>query len=270
MTTRSRRPLHRIVDLLWWVVIAAAYLVVLAPIAVLLLAAFDAGNVFRFPPQSFSWRWFEAAAASTEYRSALGVSAVLGLLATSASLAIGSLAAYGLVRGTLRWRRIIELVLLAPLLLPLIVWSIALLQIYAWLGLSGTFGGLVLAHATVALPFTVRIMLASFAGLDPTLEDAAASLGAPPARVLHRVILPLAMPGLIVSAAFSFLVSFNDVIVSSFVAGSRWITFPVRVYSQLRTQGVDPTTVAIGAAIIAAILVLGVVGEKTLHWSRQL
>jgi putative spermidine/putrescine transport system permease protein len=112
--------------------------------------------------------------------------------------------------------------------------------------------------------------MATFERIDPSLEDAAASLGAPPWRIARRVTVPLALPGLLTSIAFSFLISFNDVIVSTFIAGARWITFPVRVYSQLRSQGVDPITLAIGAVIVIAILVIAVVGELTLKWSRQI
>ena len=82
--------------------------------------------------------------------------------------------------------------------------------------------------------------------------------------------MPLVASGLALSAAISFLVSFNDVIVSSFIAGARWITFPVRLYSELRSEGVDPITVAIGAAIVALILILGLAGERLFKWSRQL
>ncbi|MEM8550778.1 MAG: ABC transporter permease [Pseudomonadota bacterium] len=258
------------VDAVWILIIAFAYLVVLAPVVVLIFSSFDAGSIFRFPPREYSLRWYEAAVESREYRSALGASTLIGTLAALISLVFGTLAAYGLVRGGLRAAPALEAVLIAPLVLPLIVWAIALLQIYAWLGVSGSFGGLVVAHATVTLPFTVRIMVANFSQLDPALEEAAASLGASPLTVWWRVTLPLVAPGLILSAAISFLVSFNDVVVASFIAGAQWITFPVRLYSQLRSQGVDPTTVAIGAAIVALILIVGLLGERLFRWSKQL
>jgi putative spermidine/putrescine transport system permease protein len=113
-------------------------------------------------------------------------------------------------------------------------------------------------------------MTANFSQLDPNLVDAAASLGAPPSVAFRRITLPLVASGLALSAAISFLISFNDVIVSSFIAGARWITFPVRLYSELRSEGVDPITVAIGAAIVALILILGLAGERVFKWSRQL
>ncbi len=258
--------LLRATHLLWT---ALAYVVLLAPIAVLILASFDDGNFFRFPPQRLSLRWYEAAAASREYRSALGISSLVALLAAAMAVVAGSLAAYALVRYRPRGVRIIEAVLLAPLVLPLIVWAIALIQIYSTLRLTGTLIGLVLAHTVITLPYVIRIMHAAFERIDPALEAAAISLGARPFDVARRVIVPLALPGLMTSVAFSLLVSFNDVIVSALIAGGRWMTFPVRLYSQLRGQGVDPTTLAIGAGIIAVILLAAVVGELTMKWSRQ-
>ena len=251
-----------------WTVLV--YLLLLAPLGILILASFDDASFFRFPPQGYSLRWYAAALGSTEYRSALGTSALVAVIAATVSVTTGSAAAYALNRFAVPGRAIIETVLLAPLVLPLIVWAIALLQLYALLGISGSLLGLVLAHAIITVPYTVRIMSSTFARIDPALEAAAASLGAPPATVLRRIVLPLATPGLVTSAAFSLLISFNDVIVSSLVAGSRWITFPVRVYAQLRSQGVDPITLAIGAAIIAATLIIVLVGESTLKWSRHL
>jgi putative spermidine/putrescine transport system permease protein len=257
----------RIVQTLWTVL---AYTFLLAPILVLILASFDDAKFFRFPPQNYSLRWYEAAVASTEYRSALSASSIIALVAGTLSILVGSLAAFALVRFAMPGKRWIEAILLAPLVLPLIVWAIALLQIYAWLGISGTLIGLVLAHAVITVPYTVRIMVATFERIDPILESAAASLGATPFAIARRIVIPLAMPGLVTSAAFSLLISFNDVIVSSLIAGARWITFPVRLYAQLRSEGVDPITLAIGAMIIVTILLAAILGEYALKWSRHL
>lgn len=248
----------------------ATLVFLLAPIAVLVLSAFDGGKFFRFPPREVSFRWFVAAYESAEYRRSLANSGIVAALSTAASLVLGTMAAHGLVRGGLRRTALVEAVLIAPLTLPLIVWAIALLQIYARLGVSGSLGGLVLAHTVVTLPLVVRIMMATLAQIDPSLELAARSLGARPLRAAARTTLPLATPGLLSAGAFAFLASFNDVIVSTFIAGAGWITFPVRLYSQLRGQGVDPITMAIGAVIVVAILILVLLGEAVFKWSGKL
>ncbi|MEO1989160.1 MAG: ABC transporter permease [Martelella sp.] len=247
-----------------------AFVFLLAPIAVLIFASFDDASFFRFPPNSYSLRWYEAAMASREYKSTLSVSLLVAVLAGFIAVLFGAMAAFALVRYKPAGGRVVEAILMTPLVLPLIVWAIALLQIYSKLGMSGTLPALVLAHAVITMPFSVRIMVSTFADLDPLLEQAAATLGASPGRVVRRITLPLAMPGLVSSAAFSVLISFNDVIVSSLIAGARWITFPVRLYAQLRSQGIDPITLAIGSAIVAFILVAALIGEFMFKWSRRL
>jgi putative spermidine/putrescine transport system permease protein len=254
---------------LWVLFVIATFVFLMSPILVLIFSAFDDGKFFRFPPRMLSLRWFEAAFASAEYQRSLFNSTILGLIATATSLPLGTMAAITIVRSNINRKVVFELLLLAPLTLPLIVWAIALLQIYARVGISGSLGGLVLAHATITLPYIVRIMIATLSQIDPNLEAAAKSLGATPLTAFARITLPIALPGLLTSAAFSFLVSFNDVIVSTFVAGSSWITFPVRLYSQLRGQGIDPITLAIGAMIIGSILVVVLIGELSFKWSRR-
>lgn len=250
-------------------VVLAILLFILAPILVLIFSAFDGGNVFRFPPRSYSLRWFEAAFNHNEYRSSLWISTLLGILSTAIAVTLASLAAFGLVRGKPSYRFAVEVLLLAPLTLPLVVWAIALLSIYAELGMNGTLPGLILAHVTITMPFAARIMIATFNEIDPRLEAAAKSLGASPAQVLRRVTLPLALPGLLSSTAIAFLVSFNDVVVTTLIAGAGWITFPVRTFSRLRTEGVDPTTIAIGAMIVVFTIALIVVGQRLFQLSRR-
>ncbi|MDF2797604.1 MAG: sugB 8 [Devosia sp.] len=259
----------RFSDAMTLAVVLAILLFILAPILVLLFSAFDGGNIFRFPPRTYSLRWFEAAFNHPEYRSSLWISTLLGVIATVIAVSLASLAAFGLVRGRPRYRFAVEVLLLAPLTLPLVVWAIALLSIYAELGMNGTLTGLILAHVTITLPFAARIMIATLNEIDPRLEAAAKSLGATPVQVLRRITLPLALPGLLSSSAIAFLVSFNDVVVTTLIAGAGWITFPVRTFSRLRTEGIDPTTIAIGAMIVAFTLLLILVGQRLFQLSRR-
>jgi len=259
----------RFSDAMTFAVVLAILIFILAPILVLIFSAFDGGNIFRFPPRTYSLRWFEAAFNHPEYRSSLWISTLLGVIATVIAVSLASLAAFGLVRGRPRYRFAVEVLLLAPLTLPLVVWAIALLSIYAELGMNGTLTGLILAHVTITLPFAARIMIATLNEIDPRLEAAAKSLGATPAQVLRRITLPLARPGLLSSSAIAFLVSFNDVVVTTLIAGAGWITFPVRTFSRLRTEGIDPTTIAIGAMIVAFTLLLILVGQRLFQLSRR-
>ncbi|WP_210529960.1 ABC transporter permease [Rubellimicrobium arenae] len=237
-----------------------------APILVLILAAFDEGRFFRFPPRGLSMRWFIAAFESAEYRASVTRSVVVASLATVISVGLGGLAALGLVRGRPPGQAYLEALILAPLALPLVVWAIAFLQVLSYSGLGGTLFGLILAHVIITLPIAMRVILATFTRIDPDLEAAARSLGATPVRAFLRTTLPLARGGIAGAAALSFLVSFNDVVVSTFVAGAGWVTFPVRLYAQLRGEGIDPITLAIGAMIVGVIIVGAIATEL---WPRR-
>lgn len=246
------------------------FVFLLAPIIVLLVSAINSSEYFVFPPEGLSLRWLASAVHSSEYRASLGVSLYVAISATCISVALGTLTAFALNRYSFRGKTFVDVLVVSPLLLPTIVWSIALIQFYAILRMTGTFLGLVLAHSVIGVPYTVRVVLANLNELNPDIENAAMTLGASPRRTFFMITLPLLLPGVLVGAVFSFLISFNDVIVSSFVAGARYITFPVRVYSELRTEGLDPTAVATSVIIILLIVTLAIAGEYKANWSKYI
>jgi putative spermidine/putrescine transport system permease protein len=142
---------------------------------------------------------------------------------------------------------------LAPLLLPTLVLGLALLMALQPWRLSATLTGLALGHMMVTVPFVIRFMITAFSTLPEDVEAAAASLGAPPLRVVFRVTLPLALPGLAASGFLAFLLSFDETVISLFLSGPRASTLPVEMirYVEGRT---DPLVAA-----LSAILVLGTI-----------
>jgi putative spermidine/putrescine transport system permease protein len=127
----------------------------------------------------------------------------------------------------------------APLLVPAIILGLGLLLVFARLGLLATFPGLILGHLLMAQPFVIRIVLTAVRGIPPTLEEAAATLGAPPWRVFCRVTLPLMLPGMVAAAALAFLASFDEVVVSLFLVGPRMTTLPIEIYQAVQYRA-DP------------------------------
>jgi putative spermidine/putrescine transport system permease protein len=158
--------------------------------------------------------------------------------------------------------------LLAPLMLPHIIWAIGLVSLYANFRMSGTYAGMVLAHTILVTPYVIRLVLSSLAFIKISLEDAAKSLGASPRRTFFEITVPLISPGILVSAMFGFTLSFTDTVIATFIAGSRLITFPARMYYEQRTEGLDPLAVAMSAIVITAIILIALIGEKTVKWSR--
>jgi putative spermidine/putrescine transport system permease protein len=245
----------------------------LIPIFVILISAFNGSRYYDFPPTSWTLRLFTVFASRPEYLTALGVSVKVALAAVGVSLVSGVMAAFALDRYKFPGNAFLQGVFLSPLLLPQIIWAIGLIQYFALIrigdgNLLGTFAGLVLAHSVIVLPYVIRLVLASLKFVDVDLENAAMSLGAKPIRTFFEITLPLIAPGVLVSAVFGFMISFTDVVISSFVAGSRNITFPVRIYSEMRSQGLRPEVFAISAIVVTLIVIIALVGEKTVRWSR--
>ena len=249
----------------------AAYIVLcftLLPIVVLVVAAFSPAEYFTFPPDEWSLKWFIAFFENREYQSALRVSIVVAAYSVVVALAVGLPATYSLSRHTFGGKNAIHVFLMSSLFLPRVIWAVALLQFYAVLDLLGSPIGLVMAHSVLVLPYVARMSLTSFAYVGQDLEKAAMSLGASPLRTFVEVTLPLILPGVIVGAVFGFVISFTDVVVSVFISGARFIPLPVRIYVEQRGQGLDPTAIAASAVVIAVIVVVELLGERFIKWSR--
>jgi len=121
----------------------------------------------------------------------------------------------------------------------------------------------------VTTPYVIRIMITAFSTLPPSVEEAATMLGASPFTVFRRITLPLMMPGLVASAALSFLLSFDEVVISLFITGPRMTTLPVEIFNYVESR-TDPMTASISVVLIAATLLIIFVIERTLGLSRTI
>lgn len=246
---------------------ALVYVLMLAPAAVVIVIAFSADSFIIFPPSGFSFQWFERLWAHGALRGALALSLQIAAIVTAISLALGVPAALALAKGRFPGREALQSLFLAPLLLPTLVMGLALLLAFQPLRLTATIPGLVLAHLTVTLPFVVRMMTTALQTLPDDVEAAAATLGAPPWRVVTRVTLPLAAPGLFACGALSFLLSFDETVISLFVSGPRASTLPVEMvrYVEGRT---DPLIAALSVVIIAGTIIIVLAVERLVGLTR--
>jgi putative spermidine/putrescine transport system permease protein len=245
------------------------YALILAPVFVVVVLAFSADNFIIFPPSGYSTRWFAQLMSHGPLLGALRLSVQIAVIVTVLSMLVGVPAALALDRARFRGREAARAFFLAPLLLPTLITGLALLLAFTPLRLTGTSWGLVLAHMTVTLPFVVRMMTTAFATLPEDIEAAAATLGARPSRVLLRVTLPLAAPGLVACAALSFLLSFDETVISLFISGPRAATLPVEMvhYVEGRT---DPLIAALSVVLIAATLTIVVLVERLVGVARAI
>jgi putative spermidine/putrescine transport system permease protein len=173
-----------------------------------------------------------------------------------------------LVRHRVPGKALAEAVLMGPLLLPGIVLGIALLQYFIAIGLTQSFSRLVLGHLVLCLPYAIRSISASLYGLDPSLEEAALTLGATRVGAFRRVVLPLLRPGMAAGFLFAFITSFDNVVVSIYLIGADTVTLPIRILNWIEWQ-FDPSIAAISAIVLAVTLGLVLLAERLTSGGRQ-
>lgn len=248
---------------------ASLFAFVLAPIVVVVVASFSAGAVPEFPPSSWSLRWYEHALAQPVFLSAARNSAVLAALSTAINVPIALAAALALSRGRFPGREAVQTILLAPLVVPAVVTGISILLAFSAAGWRDAMSRLLLAHVVITLPYMVRTVMATLARLDPLAEEAAMTLGADRLRVFLHVTLPLLLPGLAAGAVFAFIVSFDNVSVSLFLASARASTLPVAVLGYVEFN-FDPSVAALSTLLVLASLVAAAGLERAVGLRRAL
>jgi putative spermidine/putrescine transport system permease protein len=176
------------------------------------------------------------------------LSLALGIIVTPLSLIIGTMAALGLNRGPLRGRQELYAVLISPMVLPHIVLGLGIFRIALELGISDSFWSFIPAHLTITVPFVVVTVTASLQTFDISLEEAARSLGASSLRALWHVTFPAIAPGLIGGGIFSFIISFDEFIITFFLSTFK-LTLPLQIFSTLMYQ-VKPSIAAVSTLML--------------------
>lgn len=241
------------------VAIAAISLFIIAPIAVVLIGSFTAGDSVVFPPQGLSLRWYVTLVRGhADLVEAFWVSLELALVSAGLATAVGLLAGFALVRYDFAGRQPLTLLFLSPLLVPSIVIGIAMLQFLSTIGLGFHPAGLLLGHVIITLPFAIRLIVASLVGLDPALELAARSLGAGRLAVFRRITLPLIRAGVVSGFILAFIVSFENVTVSLFLVSPQLVTLPVRIFGYIENSPTPVVTVASALLLFASGVLIAV------------
>jgi putative spermidine/putrescine transport system permease protein len=237
------------------VVNGAMLVVVLAPIVLIVWMSFTPTMLLQVPLSAFSLRWYREVFSYDAFVDAALLSLRLAALASVIAVALGFLAAYALVRRRFPGRAFLVMLFTSPLVVPAVVFGIAMLQFTNRLGLYGSFAALLAAHVVVVTPFAVRTLEAALRQIGPELEWAARSLGARPAVALLRITVPLSLKGITAAFFFSFLMSFSEVTVTIFMTGPQHQTLPVRIFNYVSDR-IDPTVAAVSALIVAFTLVV--------------
>jgi putative spermidine/putrescine transport system permease protein len=238
------------------IVAALVLLLLCAPVVVLFGVALNDGPQQLFPPRGLSLRWFMNVFARDGFINAIVFSVELALLATAASLVLGILAGLAIVRYRFFGRDLLMTIFMSPLIVPQVVVGMAFLMAFSAARIHSSFLALFALHVILALPFAIRVVVASLTRFKISLEEAARSLGAPPWKAFFLVTFPVIRSGVVSAGIFAFVASFENFTATQFLVWDR-TTLPVEIFSYVQTEN-DPTGAAMSAlvVIVVALLVL--------------
>ena len=234
-----------------------------APIAVTLVASFTSSTYLTFPPPGYSFKWYLSAFEASWMWSTLWNSVIIAVVSTAAAVALGIAAARVLARHRFYGRGLFEYAVLSPLIVPGVVVGFALLNVSVLIeSQDNGLVNLIIGHAMVTTPFTLRSVWSSMAGTEISLEEAAQSLGATQWSTFWLVTFPLIVPGMVAGAILAFTFSFNDVTISAFLSGREARTLPVELMSHIEYLP-DPTPSAVSSLMIVVTLAFFLLIERT-------
>jgi putative spermidine/putrescine transport system permease protein len=233
----------------------AAVSFLLLPLVAILPLAFTSSIFLNYPIEDFSLRWFGALFTADAWRLSIFNSLVIGCGATLLSVVLGTAASLGLRGQNLPFASVFRTLFLLPMVVPAVVLGVGLQISLVKLGLANSYSGVILAHSVLCIPFVVVSVSTALQGIDPTVERAAASLGAGPATVFRRITMPLALPGIVTGAVFSFATSLDEVVLTLFVAGPNQRTLARQMFASIR-ENISPAVAAAAFLLISGTLLL--------------
>ena len=244
-------------DRLWLYVFSGLILFLLiVPSLIVIPMSFSDSQYLEFPPKSFSWRWYENYFFSwkvengfNDWMAATWTSIKVAVLTIFVAVPIGTMAAYGLVNSSSRTSKILFPIFISPMMVPIILVAIGLFYFFVQFKLVGSVLGLVIGHSLVALPLVLIIVFSALKNYDMNQEKVARSLGAGRFRAFREITLPQIKFSIISASLIAFLTSFDEIIISLFVAGGDNSTITRSMFLALRDQ-IDPTIAAISTILI--------------------
>jgi putative spermidine/putrescine transport system permease protein len=235
-----------------WSALVVAFL--LAPIALIVLYAFNPSNVQSWPLDGLSTKWFSQAWQNEDMRQALWLSVRAALLATAIAMVLGSAAAFAVHRFRFFGRETVSFVLLLPLALPGIITGMALNSFFAFGEVQFSLTTIVIGHATFCIVTVYNNLLARLRRTQASLVEASMDLGADGWQTFRHVTLPVVATALVAGGLLAFALSFDEVIVTTFTAGAQ-NTLPLWIFGNIRQgQNLPQTNVVVVLVIVLTLI----------------
>lgn len=251
------------------VVVTLIYLFLLAPIIAVVLISFNQTSSLSIDIGVPSFQWYQQMISNQAFLEGARVSFITAAVVAIVVLLLGVPIALAIARYQFRGKGAVSAFFLSPLLVPTVVIGLGLLLVFQPMGLAGTYLGIVIAHFGITVPYVIRTTLMSLKTSDVRCEEAARVHGANSFTTFRRVTLPIIAPGLIAGAAMAFIISFDEAVISLFVAGSGRTTLPVEMFRYLQYRS-DPAVAALSVMLIAISVALVVVIERVVGLRRAM
>lgn len=289
-------PLERLWYYSYRVICALIFFFLIAPIIIIMPLSFNAEPYFTFTtkmltlnPEGFSMRWYDNLLtfgmsapdalrdgswwsdvwANAKWVQAAKNSVIIGFFSTIVATVLGTIAAMGLSRPEMPYRKVIMALLISPMIVPIIITATGLFFFYSDIGLSGTYFGVIMAHATLGIPFVIITVTATMMSFDKSLIRAAQNMGAGPVTTFFKVQLPLITPGVVSGGLFAFVTSFDEVVVVLFIGSHEQQTIPRQMWNGIREQ-ISPSILAVATILVIFSICLLTVVELLRRRSERL
>jgi len=236
---------------------ALVFAFLMLPLLIVFPISFSSSSYLRFPPPGLSLRWYQAYLDDPVWIDATLRSLKIATLATALATLLGTLLAFSIVRGRYWGRDVVNQIAALPIIVPTIVYSIAVYGLFSQLKLIGLWQGIALAHTVYAIPFVTIIVTAGLRTFDIAQEQAAMGLGASRLTAVRRVTLPQIRPSLVSAAFLAFIASFDELVIAMFLGGSN-MTLPKKMFDNILLE-IDPTIAAVSVlkiTLVSLILLL--------------
>ena len=250
MIRKSRGSVRAFKGIYLALVLAFLYL----PILVMFGLSFNA-SVSRAEWTGFTLDWYAKLFHDQIIIDALKVTLSVAVIATIASVIIGTLGAIGMYSMKKGWFNLLSAVSNIPMTMPDIVTGVSIMMLFVVLKMERGYWTMVMAHIAFDTPYVLFSVLPKLKQMDPNMYEAALDLGCKPFKALTKVIVPQVTPGIVTGGLLAFTMSIDDFIISYFTGGSAVNNLSIAVYGSAR-RGVSPSMYALSAIMFVVILVL--------------
>lgn len=244
-----------------------------APIAVIVVYSFNSDPVNMMKWSGFTFDWYkqifgftnassEAALyieSTDQLLAAIKNSFIVAAFTTTIATLIGTSTALAIYRYNFFGKRFYRVLMFTPMLMPDIVLGIALLIFFVGIGMPLGIGSIIIGHCTFLISYVFIVVSTRLAGMDRTLENASADLGANEWVTFRKVVLPQVMPGVIGGALLAFIISMDDLVITYFISGVGTQTLPLFIFGMLR-RGIKPEVNAIAVMMLLFSFTIAAVG----------